>query len=192
MRIRLSVGFLVMVCAALIVPMNAASGSKGRNEVFSALAQLPVQGTTANVKIYISGYSTQQDAERLHTTLLNGGSSALLRALKKMKSIGHIEREGSVGFYDFKFILSTDTPAGRHIYAVADRPIGFLESYFSTRSTDYPFGIMELDLKADDNEKEKGEGTLIYAAKIKVIKGEKVDIENVTFAPIRLLGVHQL
>jgi hypothetical protein len=191
MRIRLSVGVLVMVCAALVVPMSAASGSKKGNEVFSALAQLPVQGTTSNVKIYISGYSSPQDAERLNATLLKGGPNALLKALKKMKSLGHIERDGSVGFYDFKMILSTTTATGRHIYAVADRPIGFLEAYYSTRSSDYPFGIMELDLKGDD-EKEKGEGTLIYAARIRVIRGEKVEIENITFAPIRLLSLREL
>lgn len=31
-----------------------------------------------------------------------------------------------------------------------------------------------------------------YAAKIRVIGGEKVEIENLTFAPIKLLGVRQL
>jgi hypothetical protein len=191
MRTRLPVGLLLLVCVALIAPMSAASGSKKGNEVFSALAQLPVQGTTTNVKIYISGYSSPQDAERLNATLLKSGPSALLKALKKMKSLGHIERDRSVGFYNFKMILSTTTATGRHIYAVADRPIGFLESYYSTQSRDYPFGIMELDLKGDD-EKEKGEGTLIYAARIRVIRGEKVEIENVTFAPIRLLSLREL
>ena len=47
-------------------------------------------------------------------------------------------------------------------------------------------------MKTDDKEKENGAGTLIYAAKIRVIGGEKVEIENVTFAPIQLLGVRQL
>jgi len=192
MRTKLTIELSAMlVCVALIVPMSATSRSKGRNEVFSALAQIPGGGTTANVKIYIDGYSSQQDAERFNATLLKGGPTALLKALRKMKSLGRIERDGSVGFYDFKLILSTTTATGRHIYAVADRPIGFLESYYSTRSRDYPFGIMELDLTGDD-EKEKGEGTLIYAAKIRVIHGEKVEIENVTFAPIRLLSVRQL
>lgn len=191
MRIKVAIGLLLLACVALIVPMSATPGAKGRNEVFSALAQLPVAGTTTNVKIYISGYSSPQDAERFNATLLNGGPNALLKALRKMKSLGRIEREASVGFYDFKFILSTTTATGRHIYAVADRPIGFLEAYYSTRSRDYPFGILELDLKGDD-EKEKGEGTLIYAAKIRVIGGEKVEIENLTFAPIKLLGVRQL
>lgn len=191
MRIKVAIGLSLLVCVALIVPMSATSDGKGRNEVFSALAQLPGAGTTTNVKIYISGYSSPQDAERFNATLLSGGPTALLKALRKMKSLGRIEREASVGFYDFKLILSTTTATGRHIYAVADRPIGFLEAYYSTRSRDYPFGILELDLKGDD-EKEKGEGTLIYAAKIRVIGGEKVEIENLTFAPIKLLGVRQL
>ena len=192
MRNKLRIELLLVVCVALILPMSAASGAKGRNEVFSALAQLPVEGRTTNVKIYINDYSTPQDAERLHAALVDGGSSALLKMLRKMKSMGRIEREGSVGNYDFKLILSKPTATGRHIYAVADRPIGFLEAYFSTRSKDYPFGILELDLKADGSEKEKGEGTLIYAAKVRVVSGEKVEIENITFAPIRLLGVRQL
>ena len=34
-------------------------------------------------------------------------------------------------------------------------------------------------------------GTLIYAAKIKGLDGEKVEIENLTFAPIKPLGVRQ-
>jgi hypothetical protein len=173
-------------------PASATSGAKGGSEVFSALAQLPVAGTTANVKIYISGYSSQQDADRLHSTLLSGGPNALLKTLRKMKSLGRIEQEGRVGFYNFKFILSKPTATGRHIYAVADRPIGFLEAFASNRSVDYPFGIMELDLKENDKEREKGVGTLIYAAKVRVIGGEKVEIENLTFAPIQLLGVRQL
>lgn len=192
MRIKVTIVLLLLVCVAVSMPMSATPGAKGRNEVFSSLAQLPGAGTTTNVKIYISGYSIPQDAERLNATLLKGGPNALLKALRKMKSLGRIERDGSVGFYDFKLILSTTTATGRHIYAVADRPIGFLEAYRSTRSRDYAFGILELDLKADDNEKEKGEGTLIYAAKIRVIHGEKVEIENLNFAPIRLLSVRQL
>jgi len=190
-RNKARIELLLLVCLALIMPMSAASGAKGRNEVFSALAQLPVEGRTTNVKIYINGYSTPQDAERLHAALVDGGSKALLKVLSKMKSMGRIEREGTVGNYDFKLILSKPTATGRHIYAVADRPIGFLEEYFSTRSKDYPFGILELDLK-EDNEKEKGEGTLIYAAKVRVVSGDKVEIENLSFAPIRLLGVRQL
>jgi hypothetical protein len=192
MRLKVTIGLLLIGCLMLIAPTIATSGARGRAEVYSALAQLPVAGSTTNVKIYINGYSTPQDAERLHATLLSGGSNALLKALGKMKTLGRIERDGSVASYNFKLIVSTNTATGRHIYAVADRPIGFLEAYFNTRSKDYPFGILELDLKSGSDESEKGQGTLIYAAKIRVIQKEKVEIENVTFAPIKLLGVRQL
>ena len=192
MRVKVTIAWFLLICIALILPTGATSGAKERNEVFSALAQLPVAGSTANVKIYINGYSTPEDAQRLNGILLSGGPNALLKALGKMKSLGRIERDGSVGFYDFKLIISKTTATGRHIYAVADRPIGFLESYFSTRSRDYAFGILELDLKTGDSETEKGEGTLIYAAKMRVIAGEKIEIENLTFAPIKLLAVRQL
>jgi hypothetical protein len=190
MRIKLSTALLLLFCLALAMPSPQAKG--GREETFSAMAQLPVAGTTMNVRIYIKGYSTTQEAQQLHGILMDGGPAALLKTLQKMKPIGRIEREGNVGFYDFKLILSKSTPEGRHIYAVTDRPIGFLEAYAGSRSVDYPFGILELDLKADKKGKQKGEGSLIYAAQIKVVGGEKVDIENLMFAPIRLLGVQQL
>jgi len=192
--------FLSTICAVFclifaIPPLGtsqAADRKSGKSEAFSALAQLPTAGVTMNVRIYINGSSTEQEAQQLHALLVDGGSDAVLKALRKMKSKGRIEPEGSLSFYDFKFILSKKTPNGRHIYAVADRPITFLEKYFSTRSTDYPFGILELDLTERENGKEKGEGTLIYAAKVRVLDGEKVDIENLTFAPIKLLGVREL
>jgi hypothetical protein len=196
MRITiLSALFLIFCLVFAIAPgvtTDAAGGKSSKSEAFSALAQLPTAGTTMNVRIYLSGYSTEQEAKQLHGLLLDGGPNAMLKALRKMKSKGRIEPEGSLSFYDFKFVLSTQTATGRHIYAVADRPIQFLEKYFSTRSTDYPFGIMELDLKERESGKEKGEGTLIYAAKIRVLDNEKVDIENLTFAPIKLLGLREL
>src|SRR4030095_13105304 len=116
MRIKVTIGMLLIGCVMLIAPARATSGAKPRSEVYSALAQLPSGGSTTNVKIYINGYSTSQDDERLHETLLKGGSNALLKALGKMKTLGKIEREGSVAFYNFKLIVSTNTPTGRHIY----------------------------------------------------------------------------
>lgn len=190
MRIKLMSATFLLLSVGLVLP--ALGAKDGKEESFSALAELPVAGTTMNVRLYIKGYSTPQQAEQLHGILTDGGPKALLKALQKMKPLGRIEREGTVGFYDFKLILSKPTPEGRHIYAITDRPIGFLEAYAGSRSVDYPFGILQLDLKNDSKGKEKGEGSLIYAAQIKVLNGDKVDIENLTFAPIRLLGVHQL
>jgi len=180
----------MLFCVVLAMP--ASPINNGKEETLSALAQLPVAGTTMNVRIYLKSYSTPQEAQQLHSVLMDGGPSALLKTLKKMKPIGRIEREGTVSFYDFKLIISTPTPTGRRITAVTDRPMGFREEAFDTRSTEYPFGILQLDLKDDKKGKEEGEGTLIYAAQIKGLNLDALNVENYSVDPVKLLGVRQL
>jgi hypothetical protein len=47
-------------------------------------------------------------------------------------------------------------------------------------------------LKKDKKGKEKGEGVLIYAAKVKVLDGNRLDIEHYAIEPIRLMAVRKL
>jgi hypothetical protein len=206
MRIKIIATLCLLACVALSVPAGATPAANSDDkeasgkETFSALAYLPTgigpsvrgSGATADVTINIESYSSDQDAQELQAILLDGGPNALLKALEKMKTIGRIERVGTISFYDFKFISSTPTATGRRIFALTDRPIGFLEAYLASRSTDYKFGILQLDLRDDKKGKEEGVGTLIYAGQIKVLNGNNVEIENFGIEPIRLEGVHQL
>jgi hypothetical protein len=123
--------------------------------------------------------------------LVEGGPDALLKMLEKAKTIGKIRLTGRVGFYDFKLIRSHKTEGGRRIYAVGDRPVGFLEVYSGSRSQDYPFGILQLDLKTNSKGKEEGEGALLYSAKIKVLNGNSIDVESYGIGPVKLLGVRK-
>jgi hypothetical protein len=148
-------------------------------------------GLKVNVDLYVKGYTSDAEAKVLAGLLLDGGPDALLKALKKADTIGSIRLTGRVGFYDLKLIRSRPTAEGRQIIAVGDRPVGFLEAYYSGLSRDYEFGILVLDLKRDEKGKEKGEGTLVYAAKVKVIDGSKIEIENYGVSPIRLMGVRK-
>jgi hypothetical protein len=197
MRIKLVTALCLLSCLVLAVPTGATSHAKGDTngsgkETFSALADILPSGATRNVTIYIDSYSSQQEEQQLQETLNSGGPDALLKALEKMKPIGRIERDGTVGFYDFKLIISRPTQTGRQIIAITDRPMGFREEARDTRSTQYPFGILQLDLKDDKKGKEDGEGTLIYAAQLKDLNLAKLNIENYSVDPIRLLGVHEL
>jgi hypothetical protein len=149
-------------------------------------------GTTANVDITISAYSSDDETQQLAKTLLASGPDAVHKALEKAKAKGRISLTGTVGFYDLKLIRSTKTGNGRRIIAVTDRPIRFLEAYYSGRSKDYNFGILELDLKTDEKEREEGEGALIFAAKVKVLEGNKVEVENYGIEPVQLKGVRKL
>jgi hypothetical protein len=197
MRIKLVAVFCLLSCLVLNVPAGATSKAKGHTngsgrETFSALADILPSGATRNVTIYIDSYSSPQEEQQLQATLNNGGPDALLKALHELKPIGRIEREGTVGFYDFKLIISRPTSNGRQILAITDRPMGFREEARDTISTEYPFGILQLDLKDDKKGKEDGEGTLIYAAQIKDLNLAKLNIENYPVDPIKLLGVHEL
>jgi len=173
---------------------------QSKKEKFGALAYLPSgagpamvgAGARVNVDLFVNSYTSDEEAKSMAALLVQAGPDALLQALEKAKSIGKITLTGRVGFYDLKLIRSHRTPEGRRIYAVGDRPVGFLEAYVNNRSRDYPFGILQIDLKANEKGKEEGEGALIYSAKIKVLDGNSIDVETYGIAPIRLMGVRKL
>ncbi len=202
MRATVWVICCVITAGALVLTTVAPAQeeSKPKKEKFGALAYLPAgagpamvgAGARVNVDLYVNSYTSDEEAKSMAGVLLEAGPDALLKALEKGKSKGRITLTGRVGFYDLKLIRSHKTPTGRRIYAVGDRPVGFLEVYASNRSLDYPFGILQLDLKTNSKGKEEGEGALIYSAKIKVLDGKSIDVESYGIQPIRLMGVRKL
>ena len=173
---------------------------KPKSEKFGALAYLPHgagpamvgAGARVNVDVYVNNYTSDADAKTMAAALLEGGSQSLLKQLEKAKTIGKVRLTGRAGFYDFKLIRSHPIEGGRRIYAVGDRPMGFLEVYAGGRSMDYPFGIMQLDLKKNDKGREEGKGALIYAAKIKVLQNNSIEIESYGVGAVELMGVRKL
>lgn len=203
MKARLLIVSCLLVVLALCLSLGATAQEqepKPKSEKFGALAYMPHgagmamvgAGARVNVDLYVRSYTSDADAKSLAGALLEGGPESLLKALEKRKSIGKITLTGRTGFYDLKLIRSHKTPEGRRIYAVGDRPIGFLEVYVGNRSEDYPFGILQLDLKKNSKGREEGTGALIYAAKIKVLDGNSIDIESYGIDAIRLMGVRKL
>jgi len=179
---------------------NQEKPQKPKSEKFGALAYMPHgagpamvgAGARVNVDLYVRNYTSDEDAKVMAAALIEGGSEALLKKLEDAKSIGKITMTGRVGFYDLKLIRSHKTPEGRRIYAIGDRPVGFLEAYANNRSRDYPFGILQLDLKKNSKGREEGSGALLYAAKIKVMNNNTIDIESYGIGPIQLMGVRKL
>jgi hypothetical protein len=191
--------FLAVLALSFSMPAPA-QDEKRKSEKFGALAYMPHgagpamvgAGARVNVDLWVDNYTTDAEAKAMAGALLEGGSEALLKVLEKAKTIGKIRLSGRVGFYDFKLIRSHQTESGRRIYAIGDRPVGFLEAYAGNRSLDYPFGILQLDLKKNSKGKEEGTGALLYSAKIKVLGGNSIDVESYGIAPIQLMGVRKL
>jgi hypothetical protein len=201
MRATVFIACCVLAVCALGVSMSvpAQENAKPKKEQFAALAYLPSgagpamvgAGAKVNVDLHVDRYTSDEEAKSMAGLLVNAGPDALLKALEKSKTIGRIRLTGRVGFYDLKLIRSHRTQEGRRIYGIGDRPVGFLEAYVNNRSMDYPFGILQIDLKTDEKGKEKGEGALIYSAKIKVLDGNNIDVESYGISPIRLMAVRK-
>jgi hypothetical protein len=194
--------FLAVLAFGVSLPSPAQDKKeeKPKSEKFSALAYMPHgagpamvgSGARVNVDVYLTSYTGDDEAKAMAAALLEGGSNSLLKALEKADTRGKIRLVGRAGFYDFKLIRSHAMEGGRRVYAIGDRPVGFLEMYAGSRSQDYPFGILQLDLKKNSKGREEGTGALLYAAKIKVLEGNKIEVESYGVDAIRLLGVRKL
>lgn len=192
MKIKRVVVLCLFLCCAATPVLSGSTGqeSKSRTERFAAtLAVLsgPGSGRVRQVTIYISDYSSDAEAAQLAGAFADGGSRALFKVLTKLKSKGRVAPTGSTG-YQVRFIRSVQTPNGRKITMLTDRPISFLERYYGTRSSDYQYGLVELNI----NDEGKGEGSLIYAAKVKGISVDSIEVENFGIEPARLMKVRKL
>ena len=180
---------LVILCATINV--LAQEETTGKTEHFGASAYSMNRGARmVNVDIRVKAYTDNEKTQQFASALVEGGQPALTKALEKSDDIGSIQLTGRVGFYDFKLIRSRQTPTGRRIVAVCDRPLQFGEIYGGTRSSDYTIGIMILDLNKDKKGREVGTGNLYYAAKVK-IKNKKIQIEHFQVHPVRLVNVRK-
>ena len=166
--------------AALAAPLLAQSGG----ERFTATVANPVGGGTSPVMIYIDHYSTDTEVQKLAGILRDKGPDALRDALWDLEA-GYIRIGGGLG-YPIAVARSKPSDKGRVIRLMMDRPISFRESVSGSRSRDYPFGYIEINL---DNAG-KGEGQFFAAAQVTMTAGT-VDIESYSPQPLRLLAVQK-
>ncbi len=187
MRAQRVVALCFVLCATCLSAYSQEMGA----EHFSAVAyevRNPAS-TMSQIDIRFKSYSSDAKAKELADLLFKNGNDALVKALEKSETIGNISLSKRVSFYDFKLVRSRPTKTGRRVIAVADRPIRFLEAYGSTRSKDYTLGLLVLNLKKNEKGEEVGDGTLMYAAKVKIKEGKRIDIEYFGQDPIKVANV---
>jgi hypothetical protein len=142
-------------------------------------------GKSFGFTVYITEWTTDQQVKDFTDALRENGPDALVKAFGKTKDAGRVSPTGFVG-NSFRFARATPTQGGgRHIVMVTDRPMRFWEVYNSGRSTQYPFGIIVLNVDKTG----KGTGTLAPICKIKFNKKNELEIENYGQKPLRLANV---
>jgi hypothetical protein len=143
------------------------------------------RSNTAPVVIHIDHYTEDAEVQRLAGILKRKGPDDLRDALWDQEA-GYIRIGGGLGYPVAVARTHSAPDGGRIIRLMIDRPISQREVINNLHTLDYPFGFIEIKLDASG----KGEGTFYQAAKVS-ISGDKLDVENYSPQPLKLLGVHE-
>ena len=192
MNRRIAVGLALAALAALTPGPTPAS----EKETFFATVlqtanmRLP-GGGTFQITMTVEEWTSVEERQRLLTVFKESGSEALMKELRKMKA-GFIVPPAFARWPSWEVDVASSIPqpdGGRIVRLFTERPIAFGEAYYSTRSKDYEFGIIELRLDA----KGEGEGATIPAAKLSMNDEGQIVVETLpyTTGPQKLIGVRQ-
>ena len=183
-----SMTVVALLCAASAGAEKKDKKDKKKVEHFAATVMGTggtVGGRSMGVDIRIKEYTSDEEVRRLATILKESGPEALRREMEKL-DVGQISPTGRLGT-PIAVARSHETENGRIVNIVTARYLSFLELYRSGRSRDYPFGIVSMQL----NEKEKGLGNVIVAAKIKFDDENQLIIESLGNQYVQLSNVRK-
>ncbi len=144
-------------------------------------------GKSSGVTIYLTGFTSDPDIQEYAATLKSKGQDGLVSALEKAQDLGRVAPTGSVGTGFRIARVQADKNGGVRIVLATNRPISFGELANSSRSRDYPIGIITLDLDKDGN----GSGLLAVACKVKFNKKGELEVEHYGQKPLRLTNVRR-
>jgi len=166
---------LLLPCL-ICLPLVAFAQDKTPPEAYSGVAMGTggsVGGKTIQFDFRITEYTTDQEVLNFAQLVKDQGTDALRRALEK-EDKGRINAVGSTGN---QIAVARKSQHGHDaiITIVTARSMSFAELYNSGRSTDYPFGFLQVKLNA----KGEGAGQIMGAAKIRFDKKKgKYEIES--------------
>jgi hypothetical protein len=144
---------------------------------------------TGTFTLTLDRQTSDQRAQQLLGLLQEGADESLLKQLDN-ESVGTFSINGRIG-PRLNVVRESIIDGKRRIFAVFRRWMNFGEIRGGYRSTDYPYGVIELYI---DPRTGRGEGTFVAAAKIRWRADRnsgqsQIEIENFATYPARLMGV---
>jgi hypothetical protein len=144
------------------------------------------------ITFHVESWTSEEDGRRLEAILKEGGPDALLREFQKGKTrAGYIVSPVIAQQPSWRVAMATavDTPRGRVVRLLTDRPIAFAEAYSGSRSLDYEFAAFEFTLDG----RGRGQGIAIPAARMRQDESGEVSFETLpyTTGPEKLIGVRK-
>jgi hypothetical protein len=163
-----------------------AAQTHGQPEDFTAvaIANNNLGSGAGTVQISVDRWSTDAERARLIAALREKGPRAMMDALQDMPRTGFIRTPDSLG-HPLHFAYQTKgEDGGRRIVIATDRPIAFWEHWSGSRTVDYPFTVIQMNIGPDG----RGTGTLSEATRI-LAYGDIIELENFASAPIMLKDI---
>jgi hypothetical protein len=158
---------LLMLEIATLLPAAYSQEEKTKPEHYSAVAigtGGSVGGKTMQFDFRITRYTTDEELNSYAEILKEKGPEALRRALEKV-DVGRLSPVGRTG-NQIAVARKRQDGSETVITIVTARTMPFIELYQGGRSTQYPFGYLQV--KLDD--KGQGAGQIMAAAKIRFNK----------------------
>lgn len=147
------------------------------------------QVATGFFNLRLNGRTSDEQTRQYLNVLRQDGQTRALEAVRD-NDLGSFSVGNNLA-RRLNVVRESTVDGRRRIFIVFERWTQFAEHRFSTRSLDYPFGVIELYI---DPQTSKGEGTYIAAARIRFdddakTKQQTVEIENFATYPARLTNV---
>ena len=131
-------------------------------------------GRSYSITAIIEELSPPSDQKVLLEAFDQKGNEGLVNALSKMKSKGRLAITGTLGG-DLAYIRRFNQPDGSiRFRLVTNRLLRFGEVWSDSRSSDYDLSGMDVTFSKD---RKKNTGTLYPAAKLKLNKEQKIELE---------------
>jgi hypothetical protein len=176
---------LLLLAAVVLIPGTQA-GAQERTEITAWGVNLG--GSVADkgkIDITVERWSTPEERAALAAAFKAGGQDAVLEALKRLPKVGLINVPQTPA-YDLRYAYKFPGENGGSTLVIGtDRRILPGEVWDQTRSTDYPFELIEMHLDAQG----QGEGTLSWATRIGVGKDGNLELEVFGNSPVMLTKI---
>ena len=171
--VELAVGVLLAGAVVFTAPVLARNQPSGPERFEGRIANA---GTFGNVgtnffSIQVDEYTSDEEFIEFMEILAGGGPRRLEDAFQESRK-GRIIIN-SMG-YDIALVRSTPTESGRVVRVFTVRHLGFDESVGRSRSREYPFGMIELQL----NHNGRGDGVLVVAARLQLNPDGRLEVET--------------
>lgn len=176
----------LLLLAAAVLNLGTPAGAQEITEISAWGVNLGGSvGDKGKIDITVERWSTPEERAALVAAFQKGGQDALLEALKKLPKVGSINVPQTPA-YDLRYAYKFPAENGGSTLVIAtDRRILPGEVWDQTRSTDYPFELIEMHLDAQG----RGEGTLSWATRMGVGKDGNLELEVFGDSPVMLTKI---